>query len=96
MHNNCNDASQYIKIIFPREDDLTNPEPSIHSLGIGVYTKYVFTIVLLYNSLIFLIESFSIFNLGLLILRIITSTLLTFLIIIGIDSITIQRREKRL
>lgn len=85
-----------LRLYFQREDDLTNPEPSIHSLGIGVYTKYVFTIVLLYNTLIFLIESFSIFNLGLLILRIIASTLLTFLLIIGIDSLTIQRREKRL
>ena len=85
-----------LRLYFPREDDLTNPEPSIKSLGIGVYANYLFTIVLIYCTLIFLIESFSIFNLGLLILRIIASSVLTFLLIIGIDSLTIRQREKRL
>lgn len=85
-----------LRLYFPREDDLTNPEPSIRSLGVGVYAKYLLSIVLLYCTLIFLIESFSVFNLGLLILRIITSSLLSFLLIIGIDSLTIRRREKRL
>lgn len=85
-----------LRLYFPREDDLTNPEPSIRSLGLGIYSKYIFTIILLYCSLIFIIEAFSIFNLGLLIFRIIASSLLTFLLIIGIDSLTIQRREKRL
>lgn len=85
-----------LRLYFPREDDLTNPEPSIRSLGIGVYAKYSFTIILLYCTLIFVIESFSIFNWGILLARIFASTILTFLLIIGIDNLTIKRREKRL
>ncbi len=85
-----------LKLYFPREDDLTNPIPSIKSLGFGVYIKYLLTITIVYCILIFLIEAFSIFNPLQLILRIITSSALSFVLILGIDSITIQRREKRL
>ncbi len=77
---------------FPREDELTIPEPSIRSLGIEAYSKYLFTFVLLYCAIIFLIESFSVFNILQLLLRIICSTLLTFLLLLGLDSILSQRR----
>ena len=84
------------RLYFPREDDLTIPEPSIRSLGLGIYIKYMFSMVLMYCILIFLIEAFTFFNPFQLILRIICSTILSFFMILGIDSLTLSRREKRL
>lgn len=84
------------RLYFPREDDLTIPEPSIRSLGIGIYIKYLFSMVLMYCTLIFMIEAFTFFNPLQLILRIICSSALSFLLILGIDSLTLSRREKRL
>lgn len=85
-----------LQLYFPREDDLTDPQPSVKSLGLGIYVKYLFTLVLFYCILIYLIESFTLFNPLLLIGRIVFSTLLTFALILGIDSIIRKRREKRL
>ncbi len=84
------------RLYFPREDDLSIPEPSIRSLGMGIYIKYLFSMVLMYCVLIFTIEAFTFFNPIQLILRIICSTILSFLLILGIDSLTLSRREKRL
>ncbi len=75
---------------FPREDELTIPEPSIRSLGFEYFAKYLFTFVLFYCTIIFLIESFSLFNIFRLLLRIICSTFLTFLILLGVDSMLSQ------
>lgn len=86
-----------LRLYFPREEDLTNPEPSMRSLGVGIYMKFAISISLLYCILFFTIESFTFFNIGKLILRIIGSSILTFIIIMCIDSlINHQRSEKRL
>jgi len=85
-----------LRLYFPREDDLTNPEPSMRSLGAAVYMKYAMTISLLYCMLYFTIEAFSLFNILRLILRISGSALLTFIVIMCIDSLMNQRSEKRL
>lgn len=85
-----------LKLYFPREDEMTSPLPSFRSLGLAVYLKYVFSISLIYCTLFFLIESFSLFNPLRLITKIGSSSLLTFIIIIAIDSLTSHRREKRL
>lgn len=85
-----------LRLYFPREDEMTTPQPSFRSLGVGVYLKYVFSISLIYCALFFLIETFSMFNPLRLLIKIASSTLLTFIIIIAIDSLTSRRREKRL
>lgn len=84
------------RLYFPREDDLTIPIPSIKSLGMGIYIKYLFSMILTYCTLIFLIEAFTFFNPLQLILRIVSSTAITFLLLLGIDSLMLSRREKRL
>lgn len=86
-----------LRLYFPREEDLTNSEPSIKSLGLGIYTKYLISMVILFCITFFFIEAFTFFNFMQLIIRIITSSILTFILILGIDSLTIrQKREKRL
>lgn len=84
-------------LYFPREDDLGNPIPSIRSLGIAVYAKYMVTAVLLYCTVVFLIQAFALKHFEITLLRIVSSTILTFLVLLGFDSIaTTRRREKRL
>ncbi|MDE6683633.1 MAG: rod shape-determining protein MreD [Duncaniella sp.] len=85
-----------LRLYVPREEDLTRPEPSIQSLGTAVYMKYLLTMTLIYCTLIFLIEAFSIFNPLQLVLRILFSTLLSMVLMLGIEAIMTPRSEKRL
>lgn len=81
---------------FPREEDLTDPRPSIKSLGLPVYMKYALTMSVIYCALFFIIEAFTFFNPLKLVLRILASGLLTFLFLLCIDSLITRRSEKRL
>ncbi|MBD5247451.1 MAG: rod shape-determining protein MreD [Barnesiella sp.] len=85
-----------LRLYFPREEEMSMPMPSFRSLGVAVYLKYVFSISLIYCALFFMIESFSLFNPMRLLIKIASSALLTFIIIIAIDSLTFRRNEKRL
>ena len=85
-----------LRLYVPREEDLTRPEPSIQSLGTAEYMKYLLTMTLIYCTLIFLIEAFSIFNPLQLVLRILFSTLLSMVLMLGIEAIMTPRSEKRL
>lgn len=83
-------------IYFPREDEMSNPIPSIRTLGFGNYIKYMFTLTLLFCILIYIIQLFTFSNFLLTFYRIIGSSILTALIIIGFDSLATTNREKRL
>lgn len=83
-------------LYFAREDDLANPIPSIRTLGSGIYIKYLLSIVLLFNILLFLIQSFTLADIRITLLRIIASTILTTFLLFGIDSLDNTKREKRL
>ena len=79
-----------LHLYFPREDEISNPEPSVRSLGLFVYVRYLLTLTLLYCLLIFAIESCSFFMPVLLVLRVVCSTLLSFLLLIGRDILNSQ------
>lgn len=85
-----------LRLYVPREEDLTRPEPSMLSLGVGVYMKYLLTMTVIYCTLIFIIEAFTFFNPLQLVLRIVFSTILSMIIMLGIDSLMTPRSEKRL
>lgn len=86
-----------IRLYIPREDDVIHTTPSIRTLGAAVFAKYVFTMSLLYCALTFTIEAFTFFNPVLLGLRIAASTLLTSVLLIAADSLSLpSRSEKRL
>ena len=74
-------------LFYPREDEMSNPIPSINTLGVGTYVKYMFSLVLLFCIIIYVIQLFTFYNWGLTFLRIIGSSLLTAVIIFGFDSI---------
>ncbi len=81
-----------LRLSFPREDDMSNPEPSLRTLGPAVYMKYLLTAVALYCAMFFLIEAFTFYNWGLMLLRIAASTLLTFIILLAFGSLTARTR----
>lgn len=85
-----------LRLYVPREEDLSRPEPSMQSLGTAVYVKYLLTMTLVYCIMIFVIEAFTFFNPLQLVLRIVFSTLLSLILMLGIDSIMTPRSEKRL
>lgn len=85
-----------LRLYVPREEDLTRPEPSMYSLGTSTYLKYILTMTLLYCTLIFLIEAFTFFNPIQLMMRIVFSTILSMILMLGIDSLMTPRSEKRL
>ncbi|MCM1450411.1 MAG: hypothetical protein NC082_08715 [Clostridiales bacterium] len=85
-----------LRLYFPREEDLTNPEPSMLSLGATVFMKYALSISIIYCIFFFTIEAFSMFNMMRLMMRIIGSSLFTFIVVMCIDTLMNQRSEKRL
>lgn len=87
---------QVIRMYVARDEELPDPYPGLKSFGTFTFVKYVLTFTLLYCVLIFSIESFSAHNLTQLILRIIFSILLTSMLILGIDCLTVRKSEKRL
>lgn len=85
-----------LRLYVPREEDLTKPEPTMMSLGTAIFLKYLLTATLFYCALIFIIESFTFFHPLQLLLRIVFSTLLSMIIMLGIDSLMTPQSEKRL
>jgi len=81
-----------LKLYVSRIDDLPNPEPSIRTLGLNVFMKYAITLTTCYCALFFLIEAFAFFDILRLVLKIICSSLLTFIIIMALDGFTSARR----
>jgi competence protein ComGF len=66
------------------------------SLGITNYLKYMASLVTVYCVVLFLVQAFTLHNFPLTLLRIISSSLLSILLIFGIDSLVSTEREKRL
>ncbi len=83
-------------LFVSRENDMNIPIPSVDSMGVGDYFKYMATLVTLYCALIFMIQAFSLHNIGLTLARIAGSSVLSIIIIFGLDSFVSTRREKRL
>lgn len=79
-----------------RDDKMKSITPSIASLGAATFSKYLLTMVAIFSLLVFAIEFFSIANLKQILVMTASSTVLTYLLLMGIDSLTITRREKRL
>ena len=83
-------------IFVSRENDMNIPIPSVDSMGIGDYFKYMATLVTIYCALIFLIQAFSLNDIVLTLARIAGSSALSIVIIFALDSLVSTRREKRL
>ena len=83
-------------LFVSRENDMNIPIPSVDSLGVGDYFKYMASLVTFYCALIFLIQAFSLHDIMLTLARITGSSALSIIIVFGLDSLVSTRREKRL
>ena len=85
-----------LSLYTPRGEDYAEAIPSIRSFGMSLYVRYALTLSLCFCVVLFFVESLSLFNLGRLVARVVASTALTLLVILGMDSLTKTGREKRL
>ena len=67
------------------DDDLAGNSPSSRSMVQSAYLKYMITMVLIYCAMVFVVEAFRFFSFRLLLLRIIASTVYTFILLYAID-----------
>ncbi|MDE6650936.1 MAG: rod shape-determining protein MreD [Paramuribaculum sp.] len=85
-----------LRLYLPREEELTDPCPSMASIGVSIFARYALTMSLIFCSCLYLIEAFSFFQPIRLVLRIVGSTVLTWIVILAVDSLVSRSNEKRL
>ncbi|MBD5225719.1 MAG: rod shape-determining protein MreD [Bacteroidales bacterium] len=76
-----------LHLYMPRQETISNPEISCNTVGTAVFMKYALTLCAIYCALFFIIESLTFFDPMLLALKIVSSTLLTFVVIMAFDSL---------
>lgn len=74
----------FLRLFTPR-DSSDEIEPSMKTIGVFSFTKYVVTCVLFHHTFLLSVESFSLFNITELLMKIGTSVVLTVLCIMGIE-----------
>lgn len=67
-----------------------NPVPSFHSFGVGAYIKYLVLMVFIHHFSLFFLEAFSFAQSGLILSKIVLSSIVTFLILLGV--VSLQRK----
>lgn len=72
--------------MFVEVDEGYNPTPSVRIFGVSAYIKYAITLVFVHHATLFFMESLSFLNIGLLIPKILLSTLVTLVLILIIQS----------
>ena len=77
--------------LFSPRDIYENFEPGIYTLGFGPFARYAFVTLLLHHSALFLLEAFSLVNLGHLLLRILCSALLTWVFVLATEFVRHKR-----
>ncbi|MDD2283824.1 MAG: rod shape-determining protein MreD [Paludibacter sp.] len=72
--------------IFTTIEEGANPEPSFYTFGVSAFIKYIITLVLIHHTAFFFLEIFTFVGIGQTLLRIILNTLITSVILFGINS----------
>lgn len=76
-----------------RDDRVKETIPNIATLGLGTYCKYMLTMIGIYAFLVFSIEYFSFADVKEIVILTLCSSLLTFLLLLGLDSLITVRRH---
>ena len=77
--------------LFSPRGEYENFEPGIYTLGGGAFVRYAIILVLLHHATLFLLETFSLVNVGYLLLRILCSALLTMMLVMAIEYVRHKR-----
>jgi len=78
--------------LFFEKEEYDEYVPGIYS-ATGPFVRFTIFMVFLHLTLLFFIESFTLFNLMSLFLRIITSSVITILLIVTFDSLFYRRKQ---
>jgi len=73
--------------LFTNIEEGNNPTPSFHTFGVSSFVKYVIVMVLVHHTILFILEAFSFVNFWIVLAKILLSSLVTILLILGIQSI---------
>ena len=73
--------------LFITIDEGNNPTPSYYTFSVGTYVKYVVFMVLIHHVTLFFLEAFSFSHFWLLLAKIILSSAVTILLILGVQSL---------
>ncbi len=73
--------------LFTAIEEGNNPIPSFHTFGVSAYIKYVVAMVVIHHATLFIMEAFSFSNFWIMSLKIIMSSTLTILLILGLQSL---------
>ena len=73
--------------LFITIEEGNNPSPTFYTFGMNAYIKYVVLMILIYHIAFFTLEAFSFTHLWILMIKIILSSLVTFILIMGLQTI---------
>ena len=73
--------------LFTNIEEGNNPTPSFHTFGVSAYIKYVVLMVIIHHTTLFILEAFSFSYFWIMLAKIILSSFVTILLILGIQSI---------
>ena len=77
--------------LFSPRGEYENFEPGIYTLGGGAFVRYAIILVLLHHATLFFLETFSLVNVGYLLLRILCSALLSMMLVMAIEYVRHKR-----
>lgn len=72
---------------IPKDDRTKNIVPSIKSLGLANYSKFIFTLISIYCLIVFSVEFFNFTSILAILKMTVCSAILSFLVLLGLDSI---------
>jgi rod shape-determining protein MreD len=72
--------------LFTSIEEGNNPTPSFYTFGVSAYVKYVVLVVFIHHATLFTLEAFSFSNYWITLAKIALSSLVTILMILGIQS----------
>lgn len=72
--------------LFITIDEGNNPTPSFYTFSVATYVKYVVVLVIIHHSALFFLEAFSFAHFWLMLFKVILSSAVTILLIMGIQS----------
>lgn len=78
--------------LFISLEEGSNPSPSINSFGVSAYVKYLITMVFIHHAAIFYLEAFTFTHFWFIFLKLILSSLVTILILLGLQFLNKDKR----
>jgi rod shape-determining protein MreD len=73
--------------LFTAIEEGNNPTPSFHTFGVSAYVKYVVLLVFVHHTTLFLLEAFSFYHFWFMLAKIVLSSFVTILLILGVQSL---------